>query len=236
MPPRENSNVSDVGVTSTIIVTAMRNLTLAAVGLLSRLSGRVVVICPCRQRVMIMSPSPSIEPMISSNACRFLLRYPFLASHPHMYLFSSQHILTSHTLWYRLISSFQHPPTLSYLVPSYDSRPCIFSNILPPKYHPITNLVIYIVILSQSLFLFLALLCYFTGTFIAITIFAVKRSTRLVKASQPLMMMFIVAGCMLGSTRILMSYFDLTSTICHANIWYIRIHELFSFELIFFLP
>ena len=73
--------------------------------------------------------------------------------------------------------------------------------------------------LPQALFLFLALLCYFVGTFIALTIFVVKRSTRLVKASQPLMMMFIVAGCMLGSTRILMSYFDLTNAVCHANIW-----------------
>ena len=191
------SNVLDVGVMNTVIVIAMRNRILTVMVLWSRLRGRVVAGCPCKPRWMTMSPCSKIAPMTSSNACQLLWRY-----HDTLIIIAS------------------------YCTPHlYPRTPCIHGCDPSPwntTYHHIPHPVISF----QALFLFLALVCYFTGTFIALTIFVVKRHTRLVKASQPLMMMFIVAGSMLGSTRILMSYFDLTNAVCQANIWYVHIHRI----------
>jgi hypothetical protein len=64
----------------------------------------------------------------------------------------------------------------------------------------------------KGFFLFLALVVFFLSAVQAFMIFVVKAHTRLVKASQPVMMGFIVLGQVLGGGRILMSYLDLTTT------------------------
>ena len=82
----------------------------------------------------------------------------------------------------------------------------------------------------KGFLLFLALVSFLCGAGLALTIFALKAHTRLVKASQPLMMGFIVLGYLVGAARILMSFLDTTDAVCHMNIWFGHM----SFSLIFF--
>jgi hypothetical protein len=64
----------------------------------------------------------------------------------------------------------------------------------------------------KAFFLFLAIVVFFLSAVQAFTIFVGKAHTRLIKASQPVMMGFIVLGQALGGGRILMSHLDLTTT------------------------
>jgi hypothetical protein len=64
----------------------------------------------------------------------------------------------------------------------------------------------------KAFFLFLAIAVFFLCFIQCLLIFVAKGHTRLVKASQPVMMAFIIFGQALGGGRILMSALDLTTT------------------------
>jgi len=60
----------------------------------------------------------------------------------------------------------------------------------------------------------------FIAVFLLVVLFLVKAKTRMVKASQPAMMLFIVFGVALGTVRIALAGVNPTNGVCHANVWF----------------
>jgi hypothetical protein len=75
----------------------------------------------------------------------------------------------------------------------------------------------------------LAIVTFFITTFLASIIFILKAKTRLVKASQPTMMAFVLLGMYLGSARIALSAVNVTNYICHLDIWFGHLAFTFVF-------
>ena len=71
----------------------------------------------------------------------------------------------------------------------------------------------------QNFLLALAAVTFFAALFIIAVLFVVKAKARLVKASQPYMMMYILVGVMLSAIRIAASGFNPTDALCHVDIW-----------------
>jgi hypothetical protein len=82
----------------------------------------------------------------------------------------------------------------------------------------------------KGLMIALAVLVFLLASFLVIVVFVLKRKTRLVKASQPMMIGFILFGVYLGAARIAMSSVDLTDGVCNVDIWLGHL----SFTFVFF--
>ena len=69
-------------------------------------------------------------------------------------------------------------------------------------------------------FLFaIALVTFVTALFLIAVLYVVKAKTRLVKASQPAMMMYILVGVILSAIRIASAGIDPTDGLCHVKVW-----------------
>ena len=82
----------------------------------------------------------------------------------------------------------------------------------------------------QNFFLALAAVTFFAALFTIAVLFVFKAKARLVKASQPYMMMYILVGVMLSAIRIAASGFNPTDALCHVDIWSGHL----AFALVFF--
>ena len=71
----------------------------------------------------------------------------------------------------------------------------------------------------KGFLLAIAVITFVTALFIITVLYVVKAKTRLVKASQPAMMMYILVGVMLSAIRIASAGFDPTNGLCHVDIW-----------------
>ena len=71
----------------------------------------------------------------------------------------------------------------------------------------------------KAFLLAIAALTFGTGLFIITILYIVKAKTRLVKASQPAMMMYILIGVILSAIRIASAGFDPTDGLCHLEVW-----------------
>ena len=71
----------------------------------------------------------------------------------------------------------------------------------------------------KSFLVAIAAVTFATGLFIMAVLYVVKAKTRLVKASQPAMMMYILVGVVLSAIRIASAGFDPTNGLCHVDIW-----------------
>ena len=71
----------------------------------------------------------------------------------------------------------------------------------------------------QGFLLAIAAITFATALFILIVLYVVKAKTRLVKASQPAMMMYILVGVILSAVRIASAGFDPTDGLCHVEVW-----------------
>jgi hypothetical protein len=72
----------------------------------------------------------------------------------------------------------------------------------------------------KGLMIALAVIIFCIASFLMTLVFVIKRKTRLVKASQPLMIAFILVGVYLGAGRIALSAVDATTAKCQADIWF----------------
>ena len=72
--------------------------------------------------------------------------------------------------------------------------------------------------LAGFLFIIAVITCA-TALFIIVVLYVVKAKTRLVKASQPAMMMYILVGVILSAIRIASAAVDPTNGLCHVHVW-----------------
>ena len=71
----------------------------------------------------------------------------------------------------------------------------------------------------KGFLLALAVVTFATALFILTVLYVVKAKTRLVKASQPAMMLYILVGVVLSAVRIALAGFDPTDGLCHVEVW-----------------
>ena len=71
----------------------------------------------------------------------------------------------------------------------------------------------------KGFLLAIALITFVAALFIITILYVVKAKTRLVKASQPAMMMYILVGVILSAIRIASAGFDPTDGLCHVDVW-----------------
>ena len=71
----------------------------------------------------------------------------------------------------------------------------------------------------KSFLIAIAAITFATALFIIFVLYVVKAKTRLVKASQPAMMMYILVGVILSAIRIASAGFDPTDGLCHVDVW-----------------
>ena len=71
----------------------------------------------------------------------------------------------------------------------------------------------------KGFLLAIAAFTFVTAMFIITVLYVVKAQTRLVKASQPAMMMYILVGVIFAAIRIALAGFDPTDGLCHVDIW-----------------
>ena len=87
---------------------------------------------------------------------------------------------------------------------------------------PADRLVDYVQVVPTALKAFLlaiAAITFVTALFIIAVLYVVKAKTRLVKASQPAMMMYILVGVILSAIRIASAGFDPSDGLCHVDVW-----------------
>ena len=71
----------------------------------------------------------------------------------------------------------------------------------------------------QSFLLAIAVITFATALFLIAVLFVFKAKARLVKASQPFMMMYILVGVIFSAIRIASAGFNPMDTLCHVNVW-----------------
>jgi hypothetical protein len=71
----------------------------------------------------------------------------------------------------------------------------------------------------QGFLLAIAAITFATSLFIIAILYVFKSKTRLVKASQPAMMMYILIGVILSAIRIASAGYNPTDALCHVNVW-----------------
>ena len=87
---------------------------------------------------------------------------------------------------------------------------------------PADRLVDYIQVVPTAMkgfLLAIAVITFATALLIFAVLYVVKAKTRLVKASQPAMMMYILVGVVLSAIRIALAGFDPTDGLCHVVVW-----------------